>query len=213
MKSILTFSIICIVLAQASAQTVPSAEVQIKTALLAAAEESREKAMVYGYSPKGEFIVLRKGENELVCLADDPAQPGLNVSCYHKSLEPFMSRGRELKKEGKSFDDIFNIREAEVKSGKLQMNKQPANLVVYSAPAEKYNAETGDVKDGYSRSVVYIPYATAESTGLPAKPTTPGMPWIMNPGTHRAHIMIDPPKKQWEVNSYQLIGASRIINW
>lgn len=196
MKSILTFSIICIVLAQASAQTVPSAEVQIKTALLAAAEESREKAMVYGYSPKGEFIVLRKGENELVCLADDPAQPGLNVSCYHKSLEPFMSRGRELKKEGKSFDDIFNIREAEVKSGKLQMNKQPANLVVYSAPAEKYNAETGDVKDGYSRSVVYIPYATAESTGLPAKPTTPGMPWIMNPGTHRAHIMIDPPKKQ-----------------
>ena len=179
----------------ASAQTIPSSDVQIKTALLAAAEESREKAMVYGYSPKGEFIVLRKGDNELVCLADDPAQPGLNVSCYHKSLEPFMERGRELKKEGKSFDDIFTIREAEVKSGKLQMNKQPANLVVYSAPADKYNAETGEVKDGYSRSVVYIPYATAESTGLPAKPTTAGMPWIMNPGTHRAHIMIDPPKK------------------
>lgn len=195
MKSILTFSIICIVIAQASAQTILSADVQIKTALLAAAEESREKAMVYGYSHKGEFIVLRKGENELVCLADDPAQPGLNVSCYHKSLESFMTRGRELKKEGKSFDDIFTIREAEVKSGKLQMNKQPANLVVYSAPADKYNAETGEVKDGYSRSVVYIPFATAESTGLPAKPTTPGMPWIMNPGTHRAHIMIDPPKK------------------
>jgi hypothetical protein len=179
----------------ATGQTIPSAEVQIKTALLAAAEESREKAMVYGYSPKGEFIVLRKGENELVCLADDPAQPGLNVSCYHKSLEPFMERGRELKKEGKSFDDIFTIREAEVKSGKLKMNTQPANLVVYSAPADKYNAETGEVKDGYSRSVVYIPFATAESTGLPAKPTTAGMPWIMNPGTHRAHIMIDPPKK------------------
>ncbi len=179
----------------ATAQTIPSAEVQIKTALLAAAEESRDKAMVYGYSPKGEFVVLRKGENELVCLADDPAQPGLNVSCYHKSLEPFMERGRELKKEGKSFDDIFTIREAEVKSGKLKMNTQPANLVVYSAPADKYNAETGEVKDGYSRSVVYIPFATAESTGLPAKPTTAGMPWIMNQGTHRAHIMIDPPKK------------------
>ena len=179
----------------ASAQTIPSADAQIKTAVLAAAEESREKAMVYGYSPKGEFIVLRNGENELVCLADDPAQPGLSVSCYHKSLEPFMIRGRELKKEGKSFDDIFTIREAEVKSGKLKMNEQPANLVVYSAPADKYNAETGEVKDGYSRSVVYIPFATAESTGLPAKPTTAGMPWIMNPGTHRAHIMIDPPKK------------------
>lgn len=196
MKSILTLSFSCIVFGLASAQTIPSAEIQIKTAVLAAAEESREKAMVYGYSPKGEFIVLRNGENEMVCLADDPAQPGLNVSCYHKSLEPFMIRGRELKKEGKSFDDIFTIREAEVKSGKLKMNEQPANLVVYSAPADKYNAETGEVKDGYSRSVVYIPFATAESTGLPAKPTTAGMPWIMNPGTHRAHIMIDPPKKQ-----------------
>ena len=196
MKSILTLSLSCIVIGLASAQTIPSADVQIKTAVLAAAEESREKAMVYGYSPKGEFIVLRNGENEMVCLADDPAQPGLNVSCYHKSLEPFMIRGRELKKEGKSFDDIFTIREAEVKSGKLKMNEQPANLVVYSAPVDKYNAETGEVKDGYSRSVVYIPFATAESTGLPAKPTTPGMPWIMNPGTHRAHIMIDPPKKQ-----------------
>ena len=196
MKLILALTIFSVGIQLTSAQTIPSAEVQIKTAVLAAAEESREKAMVYGYSPKGEFIVLRNGENEMVCLADDPAQPGLNVSCYHKSLEPFMIRGRELKKEGKSFDDIFTIREAEVKSGKLKMNEQPANLVVYSAPADKYNAETGEVKDGYSRSVVYIPFATAESTGLPAKPTTAGMPWIMNPGTHRAHIMIDPPKKQ-----------------
>ena len=196
MKYRLMLFIIATFAQAASAQTIPSADVQIKTAVLAAAEESREKAMVYGYSPKGEFIVLRNGENEMVCLADDPAQPGLNVSCYHKSLEPFMIRGRELKKEGKSFDDIFTIREAEVKSGKLKMNEQPANLVVYSAPADKYNAETGEVKDGYSRSVVYIPFATAESTGLPAKPTTAGMPWIMNPGTHRAHIMIDPPKKQ-----------------
>ena len=179
----------------AAAQTVPSTEVQIKTALLAAPEESRDKAMVYGYSPKGEFVVLRKGENEMVCLADDPAQPDLSVSCYHKSLEPFMIRGRELKKAGKTFQEVFEIREQEVKSGKLQMNKQPATLFVYTAPADKFNPATGEVKEGYARSVIYVPYATAESTGLPAKPGAPGMPWIMNPGTHRAHIMIDPPKK------------------
>jgi hypothetical protein len=175
------------------AQTIPTPEVQIKTALLAAPEESKEKAMVYGYSPKGDFIVLRKGENELVCLTDDPAQNGINVSCYHKSLEPFMARGRELKKEGKTFQQVFEIREEEVKSGKLKMNTAPANLVVFTA--DKYDEQTGQVTNGYSRSVVYIPYATPESTGLPAKPGAPGMPWIMNPGTHRAHIMIDPPKK------------------
>src|SRR5882672_9451550 len=87
----------------AFAQTILSPEVQIKTALLAAPEESKDKAMVYGYSPKGDFIVLRKGENEMVCLANNPNQPGLSVSCYHKSLDPFMARGRELKKEGKKF--------------------------------------------------------------------------------------------------------------
>ena len=107
-------------------QTVPSAEVQIKTALLASPEESKEKAMVYGYSAKGDFIVLRAGGNEMVCLADDPAQPDLSVSCYHKSLEPFMARGRELKKEKKTTQEVFDIREQEVKSGKLQMPRQPA---------------------------------------------------------------------------------------
>ncbi|HQQ95956.1 MAG TPA: hypothetical protein PLX35_01775 [Cyclobacteriaceae bacterium] len=179
----------------AQAQTSPSTEVQIKVALLACPEESREHAMVYGYSPKGEFMVLRSGTNEMVCIADDPASPGLSVSCYHKSLEPFMERGRVLKRQGKNFQEIFDIREQEAKSGKLMLPKQPASLVVLTAAAEDYNAANGEVKNTYSRSVVYIPFATAESTGLPAKPTTPGMPWIMNPGTARAHIMIDPPRK------------------
>ena len=175
--------------------TVPSKDVQISTAVLAAPEGLREKAMVYGYSEKGEFIVLRPGGNEMVCLADDPNQAGLNVSCYHKDLEPFMARGRELKKAGKNFKEVFDIREQEVKSGKLFMPKQPTTLFVYSAPDEQFNRTTGEVTGGNLRYVVYIPYATSESTGLPLKPEAPGMPWIMDPGTHRAHIMINPPPK------------------
>jgi hypothetical protein len=179
----------------AFAQNVPSKDVQIKTAVLAAPEGMREKAMVYGYSDKGEFTVLQKGGNEMVCIADDPNQAGLNVSCYHKDLEPFMERGRQLKKEGKSFQEIFDIREQEVKSKKLPMPLQPTTLYVYSAKDEQFNRTTGEVKDGNLRYVVYIPWATAESTGLPLKPEAPGMPWIMDPGTHRAHIMINPPPK------------------
>jgi hypothetical protein len=175
-------------------QNLPSKEVQIKTAVLAAPEALREKAMVYGYSEKGDLIVLRKGENEMVCLADDPSQAGLNVSCYHKDLEPFMTRGRELKKEGKSFQEIFDIRESEMKSKKLAI-PQGATLYVFTAKDEQFNRSTGEVKDGNLRYVVYIPYATVESTGLPLKPEAPGMPWIMDPGTHRAHIMITPPPK------------------
>ena len=84
--------------------------------------------------------------------------------------------------------------EQESKAGKLKMPSQPATLYVYSAPDEKFNASTGEVLDGYLRYVIYIPYATAESTGLPLKPDFAGQPWIMDPGTHRAHIMISPPK-------------------
>jgi hypothetical protein len=151
--------------------------------------------MVYGYNQKGDFIVLRKGTNEFVCIADDPKQSGLSVSCYHKDLEPFMARGRALKAQGKTYQQIFDIREAEAKSGKLKMPKQAANLQVYSASAENYNPATGEVTKGNYRYVVYIPWATAASTGLPSKPEAAGMPWIMDPGTHRAHIMIDPPSK------------------
>jgi hypothetical protein len=176
------------------AQSILSKEIQINTAVLAAPEDQREHAMVYGYSEKGEFIVLRKGSNEMVCISDDPKQGGLNVACYHKDLEPFMQRGRDLKKEGKNFKEVFDIREEEVKAGKLMMPKQPTTLFVFSAGEDQYDVGSGKVTGGNLRYVVYIPYATAESTGLPLKPEAPGMPWIMDPGTHRAHIMINPPK-------------------
>lgn len=176
------------------AQKTASKEIQIKTAVLAAPQAQRENATVMGYNEKGELVILRKGSNGMICLADDPAQSGLNVSCYHEDLEPFMERGRQLKKEGKSFQEIFDLREQEVKAGTLKMPAQPTTLFVYSAPAEKYNSESGEVQDGYLRYVIYIPYATSESTGLPLKPDFAGQPWIMDPGTHRAHIMISPPK-------------------
>lgn len=172
----------------------PTSEVQIKSALLAAPSDKRNGTAVYGYSPAKEIVLLRKGTNEMICLADDPAQEGFSAACYHKELEPFMQRGRDLKKQGKSVQETFDIRETEVKAGKLSMPKQPATLFVYSATKENYISSTGEVKDGYMRYVVYIPYATAESTGLPLKAEGPGMPWIMHPGTHGAHIMINPPR-------------------
>ncbi|EKB50535.1 hypothetical protein [Cecembia lonarensis] len=176
------------------AQQIPSKEIQIKTALMAAPDELKADAMVYGYDEKGNLMVLRRGNNDLICLTDDPNSPGFNVACYHKDLDEFMERGRVLKREGKSAQEIFDIREAEAKSGKLKMPKDGATLYVRTADAKDYNPLTGEVQDSYLRYVVYIPWATAESTGLPLRPSGPAMPWIMDPGTHRAHIMINPPR-------------------
>lgn len=170
----------------------PSTEIQIKLAVLAAPAEKRDSCTVYGYNADNELVLLRQGTNELICLADNPNDTSFSVSSYFKELEPFMQRGRELKKQGMNDQQIFEEREKEVQAGTLQMPKEPASLYAYSAKLKDVDFSTGEVKDGYLRYVIYIPYATAESTGLPLKPSTKGMPWIMNPGTHRAHIMINP---------------------
>lgn len=195
MKHAILFIVIMVLFETGQAQVkIPSKDVQIKSALLAAPEGTRDGAMVYGFSSQGEFTVLREGTNNMICLADDPNSPGFSVSCYPKELEPFMERGRMLKSEGKSFRQIFEQREEEVKNNQLEMPKDGTTLFVYYAKDESsFDPETGEVKDGNFRYVVYIPYATAETTGLPLSPEAPGMPWIMDPGTHRAHIMINPP--------------------
>src|SRR5678810_749465 len=176
----------------AAKNEIPSAAIQIKTALLAAPQEKKDSCTVLGFSPDKQLIVLKQGTNEMICLADNPDEPDFSVACYIKDLEPFMQRGRELRKQGIKDDSLFNQREKEVKAGTLQMPKQPAALYVYSAKDQDYNPATGEVKNGYLRSVIYIPYATTASTGLSEKEPGHGMPWIMNPGTHGAHIMIDP---------------------
>src|SRR5258708_33969937 len=80
----------------ATAADIPSAQVQIAGAVLAAPAELREGAAVLGYDAQGARVQIREGKNELVCLATDPAKTTFNVACYHKDLEPFMARGREL---------------------------------------------------------------------------------------------------------------------
>ena len=167
-------------------------DIQIKTATLPAPEADKAGAMVYGYNSAGKMIVLRKGSNNLVCLADNPNKKGISVSCYSNKLEPFMKRGRELAAEGKSYMEKRKIRGEEVESGKIKMPKEPSMTYIYYGNDEDYNKTTGELKDGQFRYVIYTPFATPESTGLPIKPHAKGMPWLMDPGTHRAHIMVGP---------------------
>jgi len=170
-------------------------EEQIAAAVMAAPESQRAEATVYGFDGNGDLVLLRKGSNNLLCLADNPQKKGFNVACYHKDLEPFMARSRALRKEGKNNGEIFKIKEEEVKAGKLKMPENPTTLHILSGADGIYNAETGMVDNASYRYVVYIPYATRETTGLPLKPVTNGGPWLMDPGTHRAHIMISTAKK------------------
>ncbi|CAN5400381.1 hypothetical protein BH11BAC3_BH11BAC3_45120 [soil metagenome] len=169
-----------------------SADKQIKLAVLAAPAEKRDSCAVYGYGADKQLILLRKGSNELICIADNPDGKEFSVASYSNALEPFMQRGRDLKKQGIKDQELFDERGKEVAAGILRMPKDPAALYVYTAKYKDVDTTNAKVTNGYLRYVIYIPFATAASTGLPEKPSANGMPWIMNPGTYRAHIMINP---------------------
>ncbi len=59
-------------IAQEENQNILPKEIQIKTAVLPAPEADKDGAMVYGYNTTGEFVVLRDGSNNLVCIGDNP---------------------------------------------------------------------------------------------------------------------------------------------
>ncbi len=175
-----------------TAADVPAPEIQIAAAVLAAPVDLREGATVLGYNSQGQLVKLREGKNELICLANDPGKTAFSVSCYHRDLEPYMARGRELLAQHITGQKRNEIRWKEVADGKLSMPRQPRTLYVLTGTA--YDGATGKVTDAYLRWVIYVPFATAESTGL-STTGSESAPWLMFPGTAGAHIMINPPKK------------------
>jgi hypothetical protein len=177
--------------ASAAAAAPPPPAAQIAAAVLAAPADRRAGARVLGYDDKGALVTLREGTNDQVCLADNPKENGISVACYHKDLEPFMTRGRSLAAEGVKNTDREDIRHKEIAAGTLAMPKEPRSLAVLTGTA--FDAATGTIADAYTRWVVYTPFATPESSGLSVTPV-PGGPWLMYPGKGTAHIMINPAR-------------------
>lgn len=181
-------------MAQTATAPVLPAEEQISQAVLPLPNDLRESASVLGYAPDGKFVPLRSGTGGMVCLASNPSAPRFHVACYHKSLEPFMARGRELRTQGVQGTQVDSVRFREAREGKLKLPTEPAVLYSLTGPNGKmdvYDRATKTVTGTTPLFVVYMPNSTPESTGLSAIPAR-GTPWIMNAGTPKAHIMFVP---------------------
>jgi len=172
--------------APAQAQSPPSAEAQINATVQAAPDGMQDAATVLGYDDNMEVTTLREGDGLLVCLADDPTREKFHASCYHEALAPFMNRGRELQQQGHSGAAVDSLRRTEIEDGTLSYPDRPVAL--YNLSGARYDAEANTVEDASRLRVLYVPYETAESTGLPTKPA--GGPWLMEPGTPWAHVMM-----------------------
>ena len=171
----------------AQGQVLPAAK-QIQAAIAAAPAEMRDGAGVWGYNESKKLVKLREAKNDMICLASNPDGKQFHVACYHKLLEPFMARGRELRAQGVKDDQVDTVRFKEITSGKLMMPRTPSALYTLTGPPNSFDAATGAVTGAKWLYVVYIPGATEKSTGITEKPA-PGVPWIMYPGTPKAHIM------------------------
>jgi hypothetical protein len=161
---------------------------QIVAAVLPLPAELRAGATVLGYDGSTTLSVVRKGTNSMTCLAPNPKRADFHVACYHDSMEPFMARGRELRAQGTVDAQVDSVRFAEAKSGKLALPKQPASLYSLTGPAGSFDVAMGEAKGARRLFVVYVPFATEASTGLSIRPKQ-NEPWIMFPGTPKAHIM------------------------
>src|SRR3954447_13881249 len=106
---ILIFSGATLAATVARAQAPPSAALQIAAAVLAAPKDMRDSATVLGYAPDGHLTTLRHGKGALVCLTSDPKSDRFHVACYHRSLEPFMARGRALRARGVKGDRVDSL--------------------------------------------------------------------------------------------------------
>jgi hypothetical protein len=172
-----------------AAQTTPPPAEQIAAAVMALPPGLRADATVLGYGADGKLVRIRKGTGNMICLANDPKGEDFHVACYHESMEPFMARGRALRASGVKGAQVDSARFKEVREGKLAMPKAPATL--YQLFGGKYDAAKNEVTGAKALYVVYIPFATGATTGLAEKPTGT-QPWIMFPGTPKAHIMFTP---------------------
>jgi hypothetical protein len=164
-----------------------SAAYQIAAAVTPLPEEMRAGATVLGYTAIGKpLVTLREGKNDMICLAPDPAATAFHSACYHKTMEPFMARGRTLRATGVTGGQVDTVRFAEVKAGKLKVPTQPSML--YQIFGGTFDSVTTRVSGGTSLFVTYIPFATSQTTGITSRPSATA-PWIMFPGTPKAHIM------------------------
>ncbi len=165
----------------------PSTAWQIAAGVTPLPEELKADATVLGYQTMGgPLVTLRAGKNDMICLAPDPAAKSFHSACYHKAMEPFMARGRSLRATGVKGAQVDTVRFAEVKSGKLKVPAQPSML--YQIFGGTFDEASGKVTGGSLLYVTYVPFATTASTGITSKPSDK-TPWLMFPGTPKAHIM------------------------
>ncbi len=171
--------LVCALLIVPAITSAQSDEDLIAEALMPLPDHMKDDAAVVMTDAGGHRRVIREGKTELSCSPDGPA-PGFSVSCISGSTGTVIPAYTSAVARGESPREAWDTVNAAIKAGTLT-TATPGGLIFI---------QSGETRtDSAHLAVVLVPYATAESTGLPVKPTS-DRAWLMCPGTPRAHIMI-----------------------
>ena len=135
-------------------------------------------ATVVQVASDGERTVLRKGSNQMMCRADDPA-PGFMVICYHEDLDPYWTLAAPVLAEGATPSEERDFLLAAVDAGKLTPVRGGILYVLNGT----------FVENALPMSVIFIPNLTSAASGLANVPNQ-HQPWLMWEGTSLSHVMI-----------------------
>jgi hypothetical protein len=153
----------------------------IQKALLAAPTRmKKEDVTVIKWKPDFTYDTLQKGASGLVCydLSGWPTHPAFMLECT----------------SAKNLDRVAQNLKAEA-SGDRKASE--ATLAAEEKDGSRVKPEFGsvwihlmgpDAEHARNHTTVAVPGATAQSLGLPDKPSQTGI-WIMNAGSSTAHIM------------------------
>jgi hypothetical protein len=154
---------------------------EIDKALAAAPARARDATTVIKWKADNTYDTLKKGTNQLVCY-DRSDLPG---------MQPFAVQCTSLG----NLNRVAQNRKFEMIADRAERKKQ---LDAAEAAGSRVKPEYGSVWLTMSgpdqtkariHTTIAVPGATAQSSGLPDKPSVGGV-WIMDAGTSTAHLMI-----------------------
>ena len=150
------------------------------TAVLALPANLREAATVIKWKPDFTYDTLKKGTNGLVCYdrSGFPLQQPFALECT--SMANIDRVAQNLKAEA-----LGNRNKSQAM---LNGMEKDGTRVKPEYGSVWYHLSGPDRDHARPHTTIAVPGATAQSTGLPDKPTQSSV-WIMNAGTSTAHIM------------------------
>jgi len=177
-----------------AAQPPASSNQTIAGALLPLPEQLRAAATVVQLDAEFRPVILRKGTNGMVCIADTPNDDRFDVRCYKDTFIPVVYRAFQL-----GYQVSGEKVEAEIKAGKLALSNEPTAGYRCLGPIAGYDASRNTVNAQIECwQSIHFPFRTAAELGVAdehdiSTAQQREIPYVMSSGKYWSHVMIRHP--------------------